>query len=182
MHAIEHAELALLRASIALARRRLDAALEDAEYAKGLQQPLPEADLVIGEVYFRRGLLDAAEAAYARAMEPRDLAAALAGLGAVALRRGDFEQAVDRCLAALERDMGLWRAHVRLGYALCHLGRWPEARLALETATRLNPAALGLYKQRVLIAQALDDQEAAFEYQRLARDGLAKRRLSRVRS
>ncbi|HEX5034879.1 MAG TPA: tetratricopeptide repeat protein, partial [bacterium] len=146
VHGVEHAELALMRARIALKRRKLDEALDSASYAKCLQDPLPEADLLIGEVHFRRNQLDAAEVAYTAAETRAPSAATAAGLAAIALRRGNAELAADQCLTALDRDMTHWPAHYRLGLALMQLQRWPEARLAFETTTRLQPTLTGPHR------------------------------------
>jgi tetratricopeptide (TPR) repeat protein len=146
VHGVEHAELALMRARIALKRRKLDEALDSASYAKCLQDPLPEADLLIGEIHFRRNQLDAAEAAYTAAETRAPSAASAAGLAAIALRRRNAELAADQCLTALDRDMNHWPAHYRLGLALLQMEHWPEARLAFETVTRLQPELAGPHR------------------------------------
>jgi tetratricopeptide (TPR) repeat protein len=175
VNAVEHAELALMRASMALAGRDLDTAADQAQYARCLQQPLPAADLLLGEIHFRRGDLDAAEAAYRQAQEGAP-AAAQAGLAAVALRRGDYARAVDRSLDALEGDLRLWSAHYRLGLALWRLQRWPEARTALETCARLNPRLAGPYRWLARLAELQEDRVAANEYRRRGRDAIQRRR------
>ncbi len=69
LHAVEQAPLALLRATIELSQRQFDAALDQAGYARHLDQSLPGPELVIGEAYLRRGELDAAGEAFQRAAE-----------------------------------------------------------------------------------------------------------------
>jgi tetratricopeptide (TPR) repeat protein len=136
--------LSLLRASLALGRRDLDTALDHAEYARFLQQPLPAADVIIGEVCFRRGQLDEAAGAYQRALAAAgEQALALSGLAAIRLRQRDYLASIDYSLQALERDMRLAKTHYRLGLALIGLGRHAEAIAALEMAARLNPNLAG---------------------------------------
>jgi tetratricopeptide (TPR) repeat protein len=144
MHGFERAECSLLWARIALAGRRLEEALEHAMYARFLRTPLPAADIVVGEIRFRRGDLAAAEAAYQRALEhDARSAAALAGLAAVALRRGDYAGAVDLGLQSVELDGERASTHYRLGIALVRLGQREGAKAALEAATRINPQLRG---------------------------------------
>jgi tetratricopeptide (TPR) repeat protein len=144
MHGFERADFSLLWARIALAQRRLNEALEHAEYARFLHDPLPAADVIVGELHFRRGELELAAAEYQRALDHDDRnAAGLAGLAAVALRRGDFEAAVDWGLQSVEIDARPATTHYRLGLALMHLGHKAEAQAAFEAAMRLNPRLRG---------------------------------------
>jgi tetratricopeptide (TPR) repeat protein len=166
-HAVEHAELALMRAQIALKRRSLDEALEWAAYAKFQQTTLPEADIVVGEARLRRGHLAEAEQAFAAAAK-HGSSAAEAGMAAVALRRHKFELAVEHSLNALEKDMGAWPAHYRLGLALFKMQRWSEAKIALETAARLNPATAGPYRWLAHMASMSGDFVGSERYRQLA--------------
>jgi len=182
LHAVEHAELALMRATIALRRRRLAEALDQAQYAKCLQEPFFAADLIIAEVRFRRGELEAAETAYRAAAGRRGHeAAANMGLAAIALRRRDYAAAVDLSLQALEQDVNLWRAHYQLGLALVHLERRPEARVALETAGRLNPVIAGPYRWLAHLCASQNDAPAAAEFRRRGQEVIARRRAARSR-
>jgi tetratricopeptide (TPR) repeat protein len=144
MHGFERADFSLLWAQIALKQRRLSDAVEHAQYARFLRQRCPSADVIVGDVHFRRGELDQAAAEFQRALDHDERnAAALAGLAAVALRRGDAEAAVDFGLRSVERDMGRASAHYRLGLALLRLGHPDEARAALEAAMRIEPQLRG---------------------------------------
>jgi tetratricopeptide (TPR) repeat protein len=180
LHAVEHAELALMRAAMALKRRRLDEARDQAEYARCLQIPLPAAELILGEVHFRRRELDAAEAAYRSALRHGGSEApAYAGLAAIALQRGEYELAVESSLEAVEQDFRLWPAHYRLGVALVQLERWPEARVALETAARLNPAIAGPYRWLAQLCNRQNDAAMAAEFRRRAHEVIERRRSNR---
>ncbi len=107
MHGFERADFSLLWAQIALKQRRLNEALEHAQYARFLRQPFPSADVIVGDVHFRRGELEQAAAEFQRALDRDERnEAALSGLAAVALRRGYAEAAVYFGLRAVERDMG----------------------------------------------------------------------------
>ena len=174
---VEHAELTLLRAKLALRKRSLDAANDQAEYAKHLHHPLPAADVLIGEVEFRRGNLAAAEAAYCRALEVSGPnAAAWAGLAAIALRRNELGKAIDWSLQAIEQDPRLPSAHYRLGLALSELQRPHEATAALRAAAALNPTLAGPFHWLALLASEQGDPLAAEEFRRLGKEIIARRR------
>lgn len=175
LHAIEHAQLSLMRAAIDLSQRRLDAAIDQAQYARHLMAtaaaPASVApDLIIGEAHVRRGELDAAEEAYARAHQqsPAD-AGALAGLAGVALRQGDDEAAVDWALQALEQNMETPLAHYLLGAGLVRLGQLAEARLALESFARLAPHRAAPYRWLAAICEQQEDGVAAAEFRERGR-------------
>jgi len=176
-HGVEHAELALLRAQLALRVRWFDAAREHAEYAQALQRPLAAADLAIGEIEFRRGNLTAAEAAFHRAIAvPAPHAVAKAALAAIALRRGDYAEAIDWSLQALEEKPRLAAAHYRLGLALYKLQRLPEATAALEAAATLNPKLAGPFRWLVQIAAKQGDDARVERYRRRGDEVVAMRR------
>jgi tetratricopeptide (TPR) repeat protein len=178
-HGVEHAELALMRASMALKRRELDQALDWAGYAKCLQDPLPEADILLGDIYFRRGQIAEAEAAFNRAATQAESALALTGLGSVALRRGELETAADRFLSALELDMNLWTAHYRLGLALVRLNRTEGARIAFSTALRLQPQLAGPLRFLSRLRALAGDAMGAAEFKTRAFEVIHRRREAR---
>lgn len=177
---VEHAELSLLRARMALRARALDAVRDHAEYAKCLQHPLPAAEKLIGEIAYRRGDLQSAEAAFKRVVEmPGAQPTAWAGLAAVALRRDELEQAIECSLQALEQQPRMASAHYRLGLALWKLNRLPEAMTALSTAAALNPRWAGPYRWLSRLARALNDFDATERYRRLGAEVIARRRSNR---
>jgi len=179
LHAVEHAELALIRATIALKRRRLGEALDHAQYALHLGDPLPAAELIVAEVHLRHGRLDVAEAAYRAIDGPQHAAAAKSGLAAVALRRGEYEAAAELALEALEQDLHRWEAHYYLGRALMHLGRWPEARVAMESCAKLRPSLAAPHRWLARISEQQDDVAGARESRQRAREVISRRRSSR---
>jgi tetratricopeptide (TPR) repeat protein len=161
-HGLELAELALLRGLIELSQRRFDDALESAEYARCLQAPLPAADLLIGQAHLRRGRLEEAEQSFRDVLlQESSNAQAWGGLGAIKLRRGEYEQAVECCLNALEGNMQAATVHFRLGMALTFLERWTEATTALEAAIVLNPRLAGPLRWLSRIALHQGDAAAA---------------------
>lgn len=176
-HAIEHAQLALLRATIELSRRRLDAALDQATYARHLDESLPRPDALIGEVHLRRGNLDSADTAFQRAakLAPGD-AGHVTGRAAVALRRGDCEAAIDLALHALELDLEFPLAHYRLGVALALRRQYRESRVAFETFARLSPHRAAPYRWLAFVCQALGDDLSANEYRERCRLVIKQRR------
>ena len=180
LHAVEHAQLALLRATIELSRRRFDVALDQAAYARRLDESLPGPEIVIGEVHLRHGDLDAAEVAFQRAAElaPGD-AGPWSGLAAIAFRRGDYDAAIDRALHALELNLELPLAHYRLGAALAALQQYPEARVALETFVRLSPDRAAPYRWLAAICEEMEDGVTAAEYRERGRRVIQQRRSQR---
>ncbi len=181
MHGFEHAEFALLRATIALRRRELSEAIDQAEYARHLHDPLPAADVILGEAHYRCGEIQSAEAAYHRALDAESHSvAAFAGLAATSLRRGDFESSVDWALQALAEDMQLPAVHYRLGLALLRIGRQVEAATALEMAAQLSPQLAGPHRWLAEIYDSSDVPRAA-EHCRLGREIVAHRRGERAR-
>ena len=180
LHAVEHAQLALLRATIELSRRRFDAALDQAAYARHLDEELPGPEIVIGEVHRRRGDLDAAESAFQRAAElaPSD-AAPWSGLAGIAIRRGDYNAAIDRALRALELNLQLPSAHYRLGVALANIEKYPESRVALETFARLSPHHAAPYRWLATICLKMEDGVTAEEFRRQGRRVIQERRARR---
>ena len=178
-HGFEQAEFAVLRGMIALRRRAFREAIEQAEYASCLRHPLPAAELILGEAFFRIGELECAAAAYRRALQADEQdAAALAGLAAVSLRSGAYEEAVDRALQALEQNIQLPSTHYRLGLALMHLGRHGEAIAALEAAARMAPQLAGPHRWLARIHEATGNASAA-EHRELGRRIVARRRVRR---
>jgi uncharacterized protein HemY len=72
--------------------------------------------------------------------------------------------------------MGAWPAHYRLGLALFKMKRWSEAKIALETAARLNPAIAGPYRWLVHLASMAGDLIGAERYRQQASTVLNGRR------
>ena len=161
-HGYERTEFALLRGSIALRQRRLREAIERAEYAHCLQQPCVQADILLGEAQYRLGDLSSAEASYRHALaEEGSNPSALAGLAAVALRRGKLEAAVDFALQALELNPRMATVHYRLGLALLRIERKQEAAAALNVAAQLAPQLAGPHRLLTLIYAGVDELKAA---------------------
>lgn len=177
VHAVEHVELALMRATIALRQRQFDAAVDQAAYAGRLQSPLPAAELIVAEVAFRRGNTAAAEQTYRSVVEqfPQQ-AEAYVGMAAMAMREGRCEDAADWALQAIELDGRRWQAHCHLGRALIRLGQVSAAKTALDTAARLAPERAAPLYWRRRIAELEGDAAAAETYRELGRQRLARRR------
>jgi tetratricopeptide (TPR) repeat protein len=177
---VEHAELTLLRARLALRARSFAAARDHADYAQALHPGLAAADAISGEVAFRTGDLAAAERAYRRAADvagPQP--AAWAGLAAVALRRGELAEAIECSLQAVEQAPSVASTHYRLGLALYRLQRPQEAKAALEAAAALNPQLWGPYRWLRAIAVSQGDRASAERYEQLGRAVIARRRSAR---
>jgi tetratricopeptide (TPR) repeat protein len=179
---IESAQLAELRARVELGARNLEAALDQANYARDLDEQMPGIDALIGDVHRRRGRLDDAEQAYHRELTrgPGN-AAALSGLAALCLRRGDCPAAVDWALQALEQDFRLPLVHYRLGIALAALNRPEEAITALETAVKLRPHFAAPFRWMTEVARRqFHDPRRAAEYRRRGQECLRARRSQRA--
>lgn len=174
---VEGADLALLRAAVALRRRDYATALDQARYAKDLQPTLADADVIMAEASFRRGDLAAAERACCAVLAhlPQNTAAPTM-LAAVALQRGQWEAAADWALQAIECDPGRWQAHCHLGRALVELHRPAEARVALENAARLAGDRVAPYFWLVRLCRATGDGAAAAGFRSAARAAISRRR------
>jgi tetratricopeptide (TPR) repeat protein len=168
----------MIAGAIALARRNLQSALDDLRYACHAEPSLPSVHTLLGMALFRLGQWDAAEDAFREAAQqnPAD-AQARDGLAAVFLRQGEYEDAADWALRALEQDMKLFRAHYHLGVALAHLDRPKEAVAALETSARIDPSrAAPFYWLSRVAARQLHDAQRGGQYQKIGRERVRKRR------
>jgi tetratricopeptide (TPR) repeat protein len=180
-HGIEHPRLALVAGAIALARRDLQTALEELQYARHVEPNLPSVHTLLGSVFFRLGRWDDAEDAFRQAIQQKpDDARAHDGMAAVCLQHGEYEDAADWSLRALEQDMQLFSAHYRLGVALSHLNRPNEAIATLETSARVDPTRAAPYKwMSTIAASQLNDESSASRYRELGRATIRKHRESR---
>ncbi|MEX2310519.1 MAG: tetratricopeptide repeat protein [Pirellulales bacterium] len=177
-HGVEHPRLSLIAGGIALARRELCTALDALEYACHVEPDLPNAHMLLGTVLLRLGQFERAERALQQALQknPAD-ARALDGLAAIGLQRGDYEDAADLALDAIEHDIQLFRAHYHLGVALAHLGRPKEAVAALETAARIAPVSAAPFYWLARIAEKhLGDPSRSAEYRQRVREIIRHRR------
>jgi tetratricopeptide (TPR) repeat protein len=182
-HGYEHPRYALIAGGIALARRDLHAALEELLFAWRVMPELPSIHTLLGSVLFRLARLDEAEDAFREAAQqnPND-ARARDGLAAICLKHGEYEEAADWALRALEQDMQLFRAHYHLGLALAHLNRPEEALLALEASARVDGTRTAPYYwlSRIAIDQ-LHDSHRSRQYRERGRQILRDRRAQRGR-
>jgi Flp pilus assembly protein TadD len=120
----------------ALAQKRndLDAARASFERALALKPGDPPALLRLGELDLAAGRLDAARARFEAllAADPAWAAAALDGLGRVAMQRGDAAAAIQRFEEALVRQPQASVLHYQLGMAYRKVGDLEKARLHLS--------------------------------------------------
>jgi tetratricopeptide (TPR) repeat protein len=177
-HAVEHPRFALIAAAIALSRREFVSALDQLHYAYHFEPDLPAIDTLIGTAHLRLSQLDPAQEGFRKAIDrdPND-ARAHDGLAAIELRRGQFEQAANSALEALEHDIRLYSAHCHLGLALIRLGRTQEAIAAFETAANVNPTRGAPFHWLSRIARGqLGDRDRAASYEATGRDIVRQRR------
>jgi len=167
---------------------QLNAARRLIETAPLAERENPALQVRSGQLEFRAGSIDEAEAIFARTLastsEPVDVRAkAMMGLGAVAIRRGEFakaEKQYTQALAALAGDARIddptlaGTANNGLGVALVQQGRMDDAvhnmglaRIAMQRSGNLIEAAsvganLGLIeRQRRHYPQALQEFDGA---------------------
>jgi tetratricopeptide (TPR) repeat protein len=180
-HGVEHPRLALVEGALALGRRELEQAQDALEYAAHVEPKLPSVHTLLGMVYFRRGKLAEADASFDRALE-LNLAdtRALDGRAAIHLRRGEFAEAADLSLQALEQDMQFFRAHYQLGVALVRLDRLKEAQVAFESAARVGTQHAAPYYWLTRIARADGNLSAAAAYRTAAQRTIKTRRDARA--
>jgi predicted Zn-dependent protease len=178
---VDNPRLALVAGGLALARRELRTALDELEYARNVDPSLPNVHTMLGTVLLRMRRLDAAEDAFRIAVQQNPIdARAHDGLAAICLQHGEYEDAADWALRALEQDMQLFSAHYHLGVALSQLNRPNEAIAALETSARVDPTRAAPYKWMSTIATSqLNDESSASRYRELGRATIRKHRESR---
>jgi tetratricopeptide (TPR) repeat protein len=100
-------------------------------------------------------------------LHPEDNVEALLGLGALALARHDFEDALARGRAALDLDPFDANAYGIVGDALLELGRYDEAFEAFQTMVDTRPD-LASYARASYARELLGDVPGAIEAMRLA--------------
>ena len=182
-HGVEHPRLALIAGGLALGRRDFSAALEELQYARHVEPNLPSVHTLLGTVLLRLRRWDEAEDAFREAAQqnPND-ARARDGMAAVCLQHGEYEDAADWALRALEQDMQLFRAHYHLGLALAQLNRPEEAVQALGASSRIDRTRTAPYYRLSQIARhRLNDPAGAERYREHAREIIRQRRAQRGR-
>lgn len=116
-----------------------DAALRRYDRAAELSSEYPTLFLRRAEARLQLGDLDGAQAGFAAALRQRpDDAAALAGMGRVAVARGDDQAAVRYLGAALQAEPAATRLHHPLGLAFRRTGNVERARYHLERRGRTD--------------------------------------------
>lgn len=182
-HGIEHPQFSLMRATIAAAQRRFNAAMDEAEYARSMNNALPAAEVLLGEIHLRCGRLNAAAEAFERALAVRaDDAGALVGLANVSLRRGDDDRAIDLALQALDVTLEWPAAHLCLGLALARIERPADAVTALETFVKLAPCrAAAAARLMARICEGAGDVAQAAARRERSRKLVRERRVQRAR-
>jgi tetratricopeptide (TPR) repeat protein len=179
-HAIETPRLSLMAAAIAVNRRDFRAALELLDYASFVDPQLAGIQTLHGNVLLRLGRVDDAATAFEKALTQNESdVRALDGMTSLRLRQGDFEQAADWALSALDSDMRFARAHYHLGIALWQMRRLPEAIIALETCARLDANTIAPFRRLEQLATEARDAKQAAEYRAQARERIRTRRAHR---
>jgi tetratricopeptide (TPR) repeat protein len=181
-HAAENPRLSLLAARIAIVRREFATALELLEYVAHVDPTMPAAHSMHGSVLLRFGNFERARKAFEQALAQNDGdARALDGMAALCLARGDYEEAANWALSAVEKDMQFSRAHYHLGVALSRVKRPTEALAAFEASSRTNPLCVAPYYWMSRIAeQQLHNRERADNYLAQGRKLLRQRRERRI--
>jgi tetratricopeptide (TPR) repeat protein len=175
---VDHPRLALIAGGLALARRDIRTALEELQYARHVEPNLPSVHTLLGNAFLRLGRWDEAEDAFRQAVQqnPTD-ARARDGMATICLKHGEYEDAADWALRALEQDMQLFRAHYHLGLALAQLNRPAEALQALETSARIDPSrAAPYYRLSQITRHQLNDSAGSARYREHARGIIRERR------
>lgn len=145
-HGNESPHLYLLSATIGIAERQLDRALEEASCARrGTAHPA-ELPSLAGSIYLRKRDFVAAEKAFRQAIEANSqTSAALVGMASVKLHWKEYEEAAVFALDALEKDMRLANAHYNLALALYFLDKPQESLQALTSWATLQPRVAAPY-------------------------------------
>lgn len=136
----------------------------------------------IGGVYERSQDWRRAAAAFAKAIEiDADYSPAHCGLGVIAIRQGNYEDAIEHLLRALALTHFYPRAHFNLAVALARLGWWDRAIKAFEVCTQMYPRMIGAYRYLSVIHQRLGHPTEAMLYRNRLRELLEQAKESGVK-
>jgi tetratricopeptide (TPR) repeat protein len=128
---------------VLLANRQYDQAAD--AFERALQAPSSSADAELyhglAQANLARGRLDDAAAQEQRALDESGgtYAAALVGLGDIALRRNQPTEAVQRYTDAVKLDGRLTAGHIGLGRAAAAQGNWSVAEARFRDAIAIDP-------------------------------------------
>ncbi len=161
----------LVLAEIAFQRGRYRESLDHLRDLAKLEPRLPDLHVQIGNGHLKLRSWADAEAAFRRAtkIDPHHAHAFLGLAAALLPQRRDLEVA-EAALAAVSYAHPLPLGHFYLGLALARMNQLARAAQALETALRLNPAAMPVaHRALVRIYTRLGDPQRAVQHeQRLA--------------
>ncbi len=110
-----------------------DSAINHYRKSLALKSDYANSWLRLAEVSLEAAAVDDAEQAYLEALNlDQEMAAAIAGLGTVAMRREQYDVAIDRFESALKLQPEASQLHYRLALAYRHTGDLGRARAHLE--------------------------------------------------
>lgn len=160
----------------------VDAALVYLRRAEAGDTGRPGLHVRIGRLYLRKGRLDDARRAFARALElDPEHAASRLGLALVELRSRRHVEAAEHALAAVGLRHLMPSAHYTLGVALARLGQTDRAIMAFETALRMEPRLLGAHRWLRLLHLRRGDAARAARHE-VAAEEMRRRRRERASS
>lgn len=177
-HGAESARLYLMLGKLALAKRDTADALRHLHVADHIAANLHGLRLAQATALVRRRDFPAAQEAF-RASQQTDGPSAVAwdGLAVCSLALGQFDQAAESALAALEQDMHFARAHYHLGIALVELGRLDDARRVLESSAAIDPQFVAPWRWLARLSRDyLHDHRQAEAYRARGRQVIRDRR------
>ena len=135
-----HLKLSLLEADIFMASNRPEQALEILNRIKVNRNLNAPAHFKIGKHFLSIGRYKAAEEAFQKSIEIKpDNAKYQHAIGKALLLQEKYEDAVEHVLASIELVRYYPDAHYTLGQILEKMGEYESAKLAFETAKKLNP-------------------------------------------
>jgi len=172
-----------LKAQVLTAEKRYEEALAALGRVTRAHVVRPGLFLQTADLYLRLRRFGEAEAVYTKALgiDP-DNAHAYVGLCRMALRRRQFDVAVNNALDALQRIYHYPMAHFLLGMALAGLKDYARAAEAMRAAISFNPNFPEAHARlAVLLEKHLGDPESAREHRRLARQMRSRKPVRRDR-
>jgi tetratricopeptide (TPR) repeat protein len=165
-------------ASLEMAARRAQSALEHLRRAQGmgLKSPMLAAD--VGRALLRLGRVEEAKRAFEEALaQDGELAEGHLGLSAVYSLRGEPALAVEAARRSLALRPENGEGYYRLGAGLLALGRLDEARVALEQAQGWDSGALLVLRKLAEVYERLGDRGKAREVDALAHAAVVRARV-----
>lgn len=168
-------------ATIELAERNAEAALEHLNFALASGSAIPELHLLIGQAYLRLRRWELAEAAFCTELSlSGNSELAWGGRAAASLGKQDFQTAAEHALQAVGLRPDYAQGHFHLGTALLGLGQFERAAHAFGRCLAIDPDFVAAVRSLVtLYEDRIPHHDLARKWRAALADCMTRRRLRR---